>query len=172
MSIDPNDPRLTAYVLGELDEAERAEIEAQLDHSESSRQLVEEVRATVELLTEELQKEPSPGLSPQHRKSIEAKLKQIESSRVKTLSKPVRKRWNFYRLSFGLAASVLIVCGITFALMFPRFTQQPATNLKYQPMIARNEGQLGDKVKVMLGKEFVSSGELISNKLMKAISTS
>ena len=28
MTFDPNDPRLTAYVLGELDPSERAEVEA------------------------------------------------------------------------------------------------------------------------------------------------
>ena len=33
MTIDPNDPRLTAFVLGELDPSERAAVEAMLDRS-------------------------------------------------------------------------------------------------------------------------------------------
>ena len=33
MTFDPNDPRLTSYVLGELEPAEQAEVEAMLDDS-------------------------------------------------------------------------------------------------------------------------------------------
>ncbi len=40
MTFDPNDPRLTAYVLGELDPAECTEIEAMLETSAEGRQAV------------------------------------------------------------------------------------------------------------------------------------
>ena len=38
MTFDPNDPRLTAYLLGELDPADRAEIESMLEDSPEGRQ--------------------------------------------------------------------------------------------------------------------------------------
>ena len=61
MNIDPKDPRLTAYALGELEsEDERIEIEKALDGSEELTQIVTQIRQTAELMTEELQKEPSP----------------------------------------------------------------------------------------------------------------
>src|SRR5579864_5466712 len=96
MTYDPNDPRLTAYVLGELDEAERKAVEAQLAECAESRGSVEEIRTTAELLAAQLRKEPSPGLSLEQREAIE-----------RQLVKPRRKvsiRW----VSFAVAASLLI----------------------------------------------------------------
>ncbi len=75
MNIDPKDPRLTAYALGELEsEDERIEIEKALDGSEELTQIVTQIRQTAELMTEELQKEPSPGLAPKHQQRIESEL--------------------------------------------------------------------------------------------------
>jgi len=75
MNIDPKDPRLTAYALGELEsEDERIEIERALDGSEELTQIVTQIRQTAALMTEELQKEPSPGLAPKHQQRIESEL--------------------------------------------------------------------------------------------------
>ena len=74
MSLDFSDPRLTAYALDELDAAERAEVEAQLAGDPERRRLVEEIRATARLLTEHLQNEPHPKLTPKQREAIEARL--------------------------------------------------------------------------------------------------
>ena len=75
MNIDPKDPRLTAYALGELEsETERIEIEKALDGSEELTQIVAQIGQTAELMTEELQKEPSPGLAPRHQQRIESEL--------------------------------------------------------------------------------------------------
>ena len=57
MTFDPNDPRLTAYVLGELDPSERPTIEAMLETSPEGRQAVEEIRRTIGWLTEHLREE-------------------------------------------------------------------------------------------------------------------
>ena len=75
MNIDPKDPRLTAYALGELEsEDERFEIEKALEDSEELTQMVTQIRQTAALMTEELQKEPSPGLSQKHQQRIESEL--------------------------------------------------------------------------------------------------
>ena len=74
MPFDPDDPRLTAYALGELDDAERAEVESLLAESDEARRFVEETRATARLLTERLGREPRPGLAPEQRQSIEKRL--------------------------------------------------------------------------------------------------
>ena len=57
MNIDPNDPRLTAFVLGELDPTERAVVEAYLIDSADCREAVEEIRLTTRWLSEQLQAE-------------------------------------------------------------------------------------------------------------------
>src|SRR4051812_45080233 len=74
MTFDASDPRLTAYALGELDDTERAEIEALVAGSAEAHAFVEETRATAQLLTESLRNEPSPGLAPEQRRAIEQSL--------------------------------------------------------------------------------------------------
>src|SRR3954469_19282365 len=78
MTFDASDPRLTAYALGELDDHDgaddRAEVEAILAGSPEAQSFVDEVSATARLLTEHLQREPSPGLAPEHHHAIEQTL--------------------------------------------------------------------------------------------------
>jgi len=59
MIFDTNDPRLTAYALGEIDPAERSEIEQLLADCEEARNYVAEIRQTAQWLAAELQKEPA-----------------------------------------------------------------------------------------------------------------
>ncbi len=55
---DPEDPRLTAYALGEMDPAERAEFEQWLRLQPEAQKAVEEIRATAALLGTALADEP------------------------------------------------------------------------------------------------------------------
>ncbi|MDR3633896.1 MAG: von Willebrand factor type A domain-containing protein [Isosphaeraceae bacterium] len=75
MPLDPNDPRLTAYALGELDAADSAAVETALAGSAEGRQIIDEIRATARLLTEHLQREPSPGLAPAQRQALNGLLR-------------------------------------------------------------------------------------------------
>lgn len=67
-----DDPRITAYALGELPEAERAEVEAILEGDEGARALVEELRATVGELESQLSREPALALTGEQRAAIES----------------------------------------------------------------------------------------------------
>lgn len=71
MSIDKNDPRLTAYALDELDERERREVETLLADSPEARKAVEEIRQTAGWIESELKSEPVASLTSQQRKTIE-----------------------------------------------------------------------------------------------------
>ena len=64
MTCDPNDPRLTAFVLGELDPAERAAVETMLGESAECRQAVDEIRMTVGWLTSQLHDESESHARP------------------------------------------------------------------------------------------------------------
>ena len=64
MTCDPNDPRLTAFVLGELDPDDRAAVETMLGDSAECRQAVEEIRLTVRWLTKQLHDESESHLQP------------------------------------------------------------------------------------------------------------
>src|SRR5262245_34438433 len=65
-----DDPRLTAYALGELDAAEAAEVERLLAESPACRAAVEEIRDLAGMLTAELQREPVPALTETQRAAI------------------------------------------------------------------------------------------------------
>ncbi len=67
---DSNDPRLTAYVLGELDDASRVELEAELAGSPELRRGVEEIRQAAQLLRETLHGEPAASLTEGQRQAI------------------------------------------------------------------------------------------------------
>lgn len=60
----PDDPQLTAYALGELDEAERAAVEARLRDDPAARAAVEAIRATAVHLETALAAEPLPEVRP------------------------------------------------------------------------------------------------------------
>ncbi len=72
MRILPDDPRLTAYALGELEPAERAAIEAALSESPEARAELEEIRSAAALLSDELRSETAPALTESQRAAIVA----------------------------------------------------------------------------------------------------
>ena len=110
MTFDANDHRLTAYALGELDGADREAIEALVAECEESRKFVEEVRETARLLTEQLQKEPSPGLGLHHRQAIVAGLDEKPTLQP---AMPMRQRTRWMPLLAFAAAAGLIGVVIT-----------------------------------------------------------
>ncbi|HET7626535.1 MAG TPA: von Willebrand factor type A domain-containing protein [Verrucomicrobiae bacterium] len=74
MKLNPDDPRLTAYALGELNADERAEIETALRENPECRRAVEEIRQTAAMLSGNFAKESSPKLSQEQRNAIEEQL--------------------------------------------------------------------------------------------------
>ena len=93
MKIDLNDPRLTAYALGELDETEQAAVERELIRSDAARQAVEEIRATAGLLKEELSNEPGVELSQSQNALIEHRL-DLRTTRNPSTSRSPLRRWS------------------------------------------------------------------------------
>jgi Ca-activated chloride channel family protein len=74
MNIDANDPKWTAYALGEITDArELTEMEAVLRQSPEIAAIVEDIRETAGWLKEELAAEPTERLTPAQRERIEAK---------------------------------------------------------------------------------------------------
>ncbi|HEX7618199.1 MAG TPA: von Willebrand factor type A domain-containing protein [Verrucomicrobiae bacterium] len=76
MKITPDDPKLTAYALGELDKSERAAIEAELEKSAECRRAVEEIRETAAVLEKNLATEELPELAFAQQRKIENQLKE------------------------------------------------------------------------------------------------
>src|SRR3989442_4469272 len=101
MNINPDDPKWTAYVLGEMDESDRAALESELECSAEAREFVEELRLAATLMKEKLAAETGFGLAPEQRAKVRA-------------SAGVGKRW-FGRPPVwvaGLAAASLLAAVI------------------------------------------------------------
>ena len=118
--IDPDDPRLTAYALGELDGGERADIEAALEAQPECRALVDEIRQTVARLSNALANEPCPAVEEGTRETIEAAVEKksnqsavtVEVSQTrasgseKIIPFPRRK---IFAIAAGIAASIVAI---------------------------------------------------------------
>jgi Ca-activated chloride channel homolog len=70
--INPDDPKWTAYVLGELDEAERLEIEHLLEISDEARALIDELNLATMTLKEELTPMGALAMTPEQKATIRA----------------------------------------------------------------------------------------------------
>jgi len=82
MTFNPDDPKWTAYVLGELEEAERAEVESLLESSEEARAYVEELRVATGALEQELKVELKVGFPPEIRAELAASLTDAQRSAI------------------------------------------------------------------------------------------
>ncbi len=94
-----DESRLTAYVLGELDENDRKAIEQQLESSPELRAEVEEIRQTVEFISAEFASEEPAVLTDTQRGTIESK-----AGLGRRFSFPMRYRW----VAAAAAACVLV----------------------------------------------------------------
>jgi Ca-activated chloride channel homolog len=119
MNIHPDDPRWTAYVLGELSDADRAEVEQELESSPEAREIVDEIRMMTMLLKDELAKEPSPSLVPDQRRAVrEAAVAQNGAG---------RRQWFAGAFAAAAVAAVLLL-----GVALPSLLRKPAPDLGYQ----------------------------------------
>jgi Ca-activated chloride channel family protein len=112
MSFNPDDPKWTAYVLGEVSAAERAELEKELEGSAGAREAVEEIRVATSFLKDELAKETG-ALLPEQRRAV---ANAVAPRRPR--ARPVF-RW-------ALAAASLVTAVVVLTTSFPQFSRQTA----------------------------------------------
>ncbi len=100
----PDDPQLTAYVLGELSAEEKAAVDAALKNSPELQQAVADIRETTGLLTGAFQSEPQPELKPEQRAAIEE-----QSTAVASKPAPLQPGAGWTRSVMASAAAVLLL---------------------------------------------------------------
>jgi Ca-activated chloride channel family protein len=103
MTHEFDESRLTAYVLGELDENDRKAIEEQLQASPELRAEVEEIRRTVEFISGEFASEEPAVLTDTQRGEIESK-----AGMRRRFSFPMRYRWVAAAAAACLVFAVLL----------------------------------------------------------------
>src|SRR6188474_3344258 len=99
--VNPNDPKWTAYVLDELDEADRAAVERLLETSPEARALVNELKMAASAIDDALTTSESPELlRAAQRAAVRDAADAGRASGFAVLQSQLRTRW-----SWGLAAT-------------------------------------------------------------------
>ncbi len=105
---DFEDPRLSAYALGELDESERAKVEALLASNSAAREFVDELRKTAATLEGAFKAEAKPELTAQQRERIVAGAERGDRAKhaaPKRTKVPLRA-WASYAAAAGVAVAL------------------------------------------------------------------
>jgi Ca-activated chloride channel family protein len=131
MKTQMDDPRLTAYALGELDGDEQREMEAFVASSAEAREAVEDVRRTATLLEGELAKEPAESLSDGARQQIKAR---VLAGRI--------RRWAGYAAA---ACVVLLVGWFAASVMGPELSRSRDTR-RNEIQVAMGPGDVKRRV--------------------------
>ena len=118
MKLTPDDPKLTAYALGELPAAERA-VEAELKQSPECRRAGDEIRAMSGMLEQELAAEACPALSAAATASVLAAVPKPCGwlARLFTFEPVPKPRW---KLELALAGYAVVVTLTLVIVMLPR----------------------------------------------------
>lgn len=107
----PDDPRLSAYLLGEMEADELKAFEAELQSHPELLEYIEELRETSSLLQNALEQEPAPALSPAQRSLILSAAADAHSptSQEKPVMKPSNARGTWAIIVAVAALSIMLV---------------------------------------------------------------
>jgi hypothetical protein len=130
--IDTNDPRLTAYVLGEMQGSERAEFEMLLKQNPEAQKLVDEIRHTASFLTEQFSNEPCPQLSEEDRREIISEADKAG----KIIGFPWRRYYAPLSLS-AIAACLLVALGWHFMFINEKVITETDSTLEQREKISK-----------------------------------
>ena len=114
-TIDGDDPRLTAYALGELSPPERSSVETALRGDPSLLKEIDELQKLSLQLEEELSAEPLPALSSEAREAIEAEARKHEEAQPSATGEPALapKAGRVIRFPFALKAAAGLLVAAT-----------------------------------------------------------
>src|SRR5437879_5552124 len=130
MNFNPDDPKWTAYVLGEMNESDRAALELELESSAEAREFVEELRFAVSIMKEGLAAEAVLGLTPEQQTMVRA------SAGSRSKSRNPFERWlSMHRSPFvwsaaGVAAASLLVAVMVVPSLLRSRQASPSVTLK------------------------------------------
>ena len=136
MTYDIDNEKLTAYVLGELDESEREAVEKALESDETLRQTVAELRATAKLAAEVLKTEPAHALTDNQRETI--------GERAEASSGGAARARRVSRLRWQVAATCALIIAVA-GIMALRLGLPAPEEKAFVPM-SRYDVAVGDVV--------------------------
>ena len=137
-----NEERLTAYVLDELDESERASVEKELETDAEAQRTVEELQATAKLAREALEAGSGHTLSDEQRQAIAARADET-SPETSEFSRRRRAKRTLFSMGIRVAAVVLAVVAFG-SLMVPNLlrsklqSSEPGMSPESPPVLLRD----------------------------------
>ncbi|MCA9252369.1 MAG: von Willebrand factor type A domain-containing protein, partial [Phycisphaerales bacterium] len=111
-----DDPRITAYALGELSDEEAADFESELSANPEWQETIASVQDTADLLKQALAEEPMVGLTQAHRDRIESKIAETEASELAT-AQPLTAGQRFAWIGVGVAASLFLLFSVAIPVL-------------------------------------------------------
>ncbi|HXK58271.1 MAG TPA: von Willebrand factor type A domain-containing protein [Acidobacteriota bacterium] len=150
MNQDYQEHELTAYLLGELDEARRNEIAEILKNSESARRELEEVKETLELVRESLLQPSDVGLEVEQRRRLQAAFDNVKDVGILSrLGGSLGRRSIVLRWGTPLAAAASLIVVL---LLSWDTAKQPI-------VISPAQEQLREEIAREMQQEFARSSE-------------
>ncbi|MBI1314443.1 DUF3520 domain-containing protein [bacterium] len=140
-SFNPDDPRLTAFVLGELDAADRAAVEELLESSSEARTFVDDLQGTIGILRDELSAEPAPALTNEQRAALQRTAESVSDAasvdnQGAVATRPAAATGTHSRrgLLVGMVATVAALAVVVAVL--PQFADQRLSDSSVSPWAA------------------------------------
>ena len=118
MNVNKQDPRLTAFALGELDDHERDAIEAAVEADPNLQELVKEIGIAANLAGLAFRQEDAPGLSAEQRQAI------LEAA---NLGKKHGVQAGIWRIARASALAAVLMLGLG-AYIYWTIVREPAPN--------------------------------------------
>ncbi len=133
MTIDRNDPRWTAYVLDEMDAAERTRFEAEFRTAPEAEEILSEIRETIGLVAQSLSAGEPAHLSSEQRQKVEFHVRPTVGAGSSKLA------W-----AGGLAAAAVVLMGVV-SFVTPSLLRSRSASVVVAPVtsIADNAPQQG-----------------------------
>ncbi|HXT57294.1 MAG TPA: von Willebrand factor type A domain-containing protein [Pirellulales bacterium] len=164
-----DEARLTAYALGELDDAEREAVDQELAASEVARSAVAEIRRSIELMTAALASEPPGQLSATERERIDQRIEACERPVVSLqMARLIR-----LRRRLAVAAAACLALGFSGWLFWP--SMQAAREAGRSGSVAfRSDGLEGEVMNQALrgSNDPAAAGQGLAEEIMAEVKPS
>ncbi|MBI5722696.1 MAG: hypothetical protein HZA50_01970 [Planctomycetes bacterium] len=136
MNMDPDDPKLTAYALGELAGQDKAALEKDLPNSEEALRELEDTKMIAGLLSEALAAEPQPALDERRRENIWVRMRKGHWRGDRTMM----RMWVMICMVLGVVV-ITWACIYLYSLSYHLSNPEPAVNPASAPAVSTTNPQ-------------------------------
>ncbi len=151
MKLRTNDPRLTSYALGELDDAERAAVERTLAASPEAQAMVDDIRRTADELTAAMAAGAALDLTPGQRRAVEQAVARrsaaaTAAAATTTIAAPAVLRFRPWRPVAAAAVLAFAACSAWWMVSMPAEQASRSATLANRKELKTPEALYGPRI--------------------------